>query len=121
MGGMFYRCSSLKSIDISNFNTNNVTDMSLMFNECTSIKEVNLSNFNVTNVTNMYRMFFGCTSLERVILPDFNITKTCDMLGMFLECPNKFQKEILSKYKFIKEEAFFYDEHDIEMNKDRLL
>ena len=34
MGFMFSRCSSLKELNLSNFNTNNVTDMSWMFSEC---------------------------------------------------------------------------------------
>ena len=31
-----------------------------MFNECSSLKELNLSNFNTNNVTNMRYMFSGC-------------------------------------------------------------
>ena len=31
---MFYKCSSLKELNISNFNTNNVTDMNHMFSRC---------------------------------------------------------------------------------------
>ena len=34
MGYMFYGCSSLKKLNLSNFNTNNVTDMDYMFSEC---------------------------------------------------------------------------------------
>jgi surface protein len=34
MGGMFYNCSSLKELNISNFNTDNVKDMSCMFKGC---------------------------------------------------------------------------------------
>ena len=30
-----------------------------MFFECSSLKELNLSNFNINNVTNMKRMFHG--------------------------------------------------------------
>ena len=50
---MFYRCSSLKELNLSNFNTNNVTNMEYMFSECSSLKDLNLSNFNTNNVTNM--------------------------------------------------------------------
>ena len=35
---MFYGCSSLKSIDLSSFNTNNVNNMSFMFDGCSSLK-----------------------------------------------------------------------------------
>ena len=31
MSYMFYKCSSLTSVDLSNFNTNNVKNMSHMF------------------------------------------------------------------------------------------
>ena len=31
---MFYGCSSLKELNLINFNTNNVTDMSGMFSRC---------------------------------------------------------------------------------------
>jgi len=34
MRSMFHGCSSLKKINLSNFNTYNVTDLSNMFNEC---------------------------------------------------------------------------------------
>ena len=43
MSSMFEECSSLKELNISNFNTNNVTDMSDMFKEC----KLNISNFNI--------------------------------------------------------------------------
>ena len=34
MSYMFYGCSSLKELNLSNFNTNNVIYMSYMFNGC---------------------------------------------------------------------------------------
>ena len=42
---MFYGCSSLKELNLNNFNTNNVTDMYGMFRGCSSLKELNLNNF----------------------------------------------------------------------------
>ena len=57
-----------KELNLSNFNTNNVTDMSYMFSECSSLKELNLNNFNTNNVTNMREMFRGCSDdLKRKI------------------------------------------------------
>ena len=58
---MFYNCSSLKELDLSNFNTNNVINMSYMFFDCSSLKELNLSNFNTNNVINISGMFGGCS------------------------------------------------------------
>ena len=59
MGGMFYNCSSLTSLNLSNFNTNNVTNMGYMFFNCSSLTSLNLSNFNTNNVTDMSAMFSG--------------------------------------------------------------
>ena len=39
---MFYGCSSLELIDLSSFNTNNVTNMSDMFSKCSSLKKSNI-------------------------------------------------------------------------------
>ena len=49
----------MKSIDLTNFNTNNVTDMSEMFSFCKSLTPIDLSNFNTNNVTDMYKMFLN--------------------------------------------------------------
>ena len=40
---MFYYCSSLTSLNLSNFNTNNVKEMSRMFFHCSSLTSLNLS------------------------------------------------------------------------------
>ena len=77
MNDMFNECKSLKSIDLSNFNTQNVTNMNDMFRECKSLKSIDLSNFNTQNVTNMSDMFKGCIFLqkENIITKDNKIIK----------------------------------------------
>ena len=50
---MFYECKSLTNINLSNFNTQNVTNMNNMFEGCGSFTSINLSNFNTHNVTDM--------------------------------------------------------------------
>ena len=39
---MFYECENLTNIDLSNFNTNNVTYMGCMFFWCDSLKKENI-------------------------------------------------------------------------------
>ena len=42
--------------------------MSWMFSGCSSLKELNLANFNTNNVTNLISMFSGCSDdLKRKI------------------------------------------------------
>ena len=77
---MFYGCSSLKELNLSNFNTNNVTNMNGMFYDCSSLKQINLSNFNINNNTMMKAMLYGCS--------------------------NDLKNKIISENKNIKDEAF---------------
>ena len=48
--GLFEDCEYIESIYFKKFYRNNVTDMSWMFYGCSSLKELNLSNFNINNV-----------------------------------------------------------------------
>ena len=56
---MFDGCSSLKELNLNNFNTNKVTNMNFMFSDCKSLEELNITNFSIKNVTakNRYKMF----------------------------------------------------------------
>ena len=49
--------------------------MSWMFCGCSSLKELNFTNFNTNNVTDMSYMFYGCSSLNRnnIIVSDLKI------------------------------------------------
>ena len=62
---MFSSCRSLKSLNLSSFDTTNVTDMYGMFFYCDWLKSIDLSSFDTTNVINMRWMFNFCSSLEK--------------------------------------------------------
>ena len=72
---MFYNCSSLTSLNLSNFNTNNVTNMRSMFFDCSSLTSLNLSNFNTNNVIDMRSMFNGINESCNLICNDKKILK----------------------------------------------
>ena len=55
---MFYDCESLISLDLSNFNTKNVTNMNFMFSNCSLLISLDLSNFNTQKVINKSLIFF---------------------------------------------------------------
>ena len=44
---MFSDCSSLNSIDVTKFNTQNVTNMLCIFNGCSSLNLIYVSNNNI--------------------------------------------------------------------------
>ena len=88
MNSMFNKCLALTSLDLSNFNTTNVTNMSNMFRGCVALTSLDLSNFNTSNVTNMSNMFNGCLALTSLDLSNFNTSNVTDMSNMFRECAN---------------------------------
>ena len=67
---MFSRCTNLKELNISNFNTEKVNDMKCMFYNNSALKELNISNFNIKNVDNMQFIFHTCSSLKKIICSD---------------------------------------------------
>ena len=83
---MFFGCSSLTNINLSNLNTQNVNDMSHMFDGCILLTNIDLSNFNTQNVNDMSFMFCGCSSLTNIDLSKFNTKSVKDMMGMFDAC-----------------------------------
>jgi surface protein len=60
---MFDTCQSLTKLDLSNFDTSNVTDMQSMFYNCQSLTTLDLSSFDTSNVTDMFSMFQWCSKL----------------------------------------------------------
>ena len=73
-----------------------------MFKDCSSLKKLNLNNFNTSNVINMNSMFYGCSSLEELNLNSFNTNNVLYMGNMFFHCPDELMKKIKTKYKNIK-------------------
>ena len=114
LAAMFSDCVSLTSIDLSNFNTSNVTNMSHMFqgynydmalteikglreldtsnvtrmddmfNSCSSLANIDVSNFETSNVTQMDDMFNGCSSLTSIDVSNFETSNVTLMDDMFL-------------------------------------
>ena len=86
MVSIFRDCYSLKNINLSNLNTLKVSDMSAMFYGCNSLIDINLSDFDTKNVTNLSYMFYECSSLVNVNLSNFTIFKYTDTSNMFSKC-----------------------------------
>ena len=87
MISMFDGCGSLRELDLISFDTSNVTDMNYMFSGCRSLKYLDLSSFDTSNVTDMFAMFNGCGSLRELDLSNFDTSKVSDMRYMFDNCP----------------------------------
>ncbi len=72
MTGMFDNCSSLKSLDLSGFNTAKVTSMASMFRGCSSLTSLDLSGFTFSpssSTSYTSYLLYNCTGLESLTLP----------------------------------------------------
>ena len=72
-----------------------------MFFECFGLTSLDLTNFNTAEVTNMYQMFYECSALTTIYASDkFETTKIEDSSNMFYDC--KLLKGALAEYEDYK-------------------
>ena len=84
----------MTSIDLSAFDTSEVTDMEEMFASCSSLTSLDVSNFDTSNVINMSSMFDFCYDLTSLDLSSFDTSKVTDMSFMFSSSSNDFPMDI---------------------------
>lgn len=83
---MFHGCENATVIN-TNFQTDLCTNMRSMFGLCRKVQDLDLSGFNTENVSDMNCMFFRCVECSTIIVP-FNTENVSDMRSMFYECKN---------------------------------
>ena len=86
MSYMFFKCSSLTSLDVTHFNTAKVTNMNRLFSYCSSLTSLDVTHFNTAKVTNMNSMFDSCSSLTSLDVTYFNTANVTGMNNMFYSC-----------------------------------
>ena len=88
MRSMFSSMYNLTTLDLSNFDTSKVTDMNSMFSDMSKLTSLNLPNFDTSNVTNMGYMFSGMSKLTSLNLPNFDTSNVTNMQYMFFSMPS---------------------------------
>jgi surface protein len=59
---IFKNCSKLTNLNLNNFNTENVNNMSYMFNQCSNLINLDISNFKtqiIIDISNMLNEFLN--------------------------------------------------------------
>ena len=98
---MFDGCRGLTSLNLSNFDTSNVTDMVAMFRYCNKLTSLNLSNFDTSNVIAMNYMFNGCSGLTSLDIRSFSSIKLSGC-NLMLNSLNSTCKVYVNKSKFTR-------------------
>ena len=88
MSNMFYNCGNLISLEgIKNWDTSKVTGMSYMFYNCGKLTSLDLSGWDTSKVTNMGGMFQSCKNLTNLEgLENWDTSKVTNMNSMFYDC-----------------------------------
>ena len=104
MHNMFYKCTSLKSLDLSAFETSNVEDFGYMFWKCNRLESLDVSSFDTSAATNMKAMFTYCQKLKTIDLTNFETANVQNMEYMFSSCTNL--KAVIVGSKFSSSQAY---------------
>ena len=83
---MFNDCESLTSLNLSSFNTANVTEMRAMFRRCKALTALDLSSFNISKVIDMEAMFEGDDNLVDLNISSFKTTLPVNLGATFKNC-----------------------------------
>ncbi len=93
MCNMFWNCGYLTTLDLSGFNTANVTNFNMMINMPNDgsalLNSIVLGeNWSTLNAIDMSYMFVDCANLKSLDLSMFNTSNVTNMSGMFRCCRN---------------------------------
>lgn len=86
MGSMFEGCGHIEKLDLSSFKTPRLISMSRMFGDCGCMKDIDISGFDTSGVTGMSGLFSGCSSIEYIDLSRLNTSSAVNMISMFMNC-----------------------------------
>ena len=112
---MFQNCSQLTELDLSSFDTSNVTSMKSMF-AGSGFKSLDLSHFDTSHVEDMSYMFQDCSSLECLNISGFDSASCSNSDYMFTGCGDEKLAIIIGDgWKFgcfpgYDDRAIFYDQ-----------
>lgn len=85
---MFGYCASLKSLDLSHFDTGKAKSMVAMFLSLFSMEELDLTSFDTENLKSAEGMFYQSFGLERIyVSKKFNLASCALSEDMFANCP----------------------------------
>ena len=83
MLGMFSHMISLTSLDISNLDTSNATNMDSMFSYLTSLLSLDISNLDTSNANSIRNLFYGDSKITSIDVSNLDTSNVTSMSGMF--------------------------------------
>jgi len=81
----FYGCINLDTT-VTDAPTLSTTDLRNTFRGCSSLTTLDVSNWNVSSVTNLRAIFYGCSSLTTLDVSSWNVSSAIDFGYTFHNC-----------------------------------
>jgi surface protein len=78
----------LTTLDVSNFDTSKVTNMSQMFRWCSGLTELDLSSFDMSKVAETTYMLAACSDLQTIVTPKVISNVAIDLPASYLCAAN---------------------------------
>ena len=84
----FWNCTNLATVKgMENLNTSQVTTMRALFSQCAPLTHLDLSAFDTHNVTETVNMFYNCSALKSVKIGElWDMSSVTSSDGMFYNC-----------------------------------
>lgn len=76
----------LRSLDLSNWNTQALSDASYMFKDFSSLQSIDVSKWDTQALSLASCMFYGCSSLQSIDVSNWNTQAMSDVNYMFFNC-----------------------------------
>ena len=85
---MFKNLKNIESVDLTNFDFNQVISLESFFEGCSSLKSVDFGNADAKAVRTMRSMFNGCNSLISLNIGSIQTEQLIDLTYTFNDCKN---------------------------------
>lgn len=93
---LFYQCTSLKEVDVTDMVSDKLTSITVPFMGCSALTKIKgLDTWDTSKVTSMPSVFSGCSSLEELDLSSWDFTN-CNTCSGFISGATNIKKLNLS-------------------------
>jgi surface protein len=86
INAMFYNCSQLQQLDVSNWDVSNVTTMIQTFDSCSQLQQLDVSRWDVRSLTNLQGAFSYCSQLQQLDVSSWDVKNLVNIGNLFQGC-----------------------------------
>lgn len=83
---MFYECTGLTTLDVSNWTTGNLQYARAMFDQMHNVRVLDVSKWDTHSLTNAWDMFQACKQITQLDMRNWNVTKLTEARCMVFNC-----------------------------------